>query len=103
MRLNSPPREAVNRYVRGHPIDIDGLHRFLWRRSDHAGRLRLSQRAFADELGIAHETVCRVMSKMTKQGRIKRIKSERNNIGVYAIVDPVHYTEVQKLRALTQP
>lgn len=77
--------------MRGRPIDIDKLHVFLFRKADRLGRLRLSQRAFADELGVAHETICRVMSKMAKQGRIKRIKSEKNNIGVYAVVDPTDW------------
>lgn len=84
--------------MRGHPIDIDGLHAFLFRKADRLGRLRLSQRSFAEELGVAHETVCRVMSKMAKQGRIKRIKSEKNNIGVYAVVDPEQWAEVQVAR-----
>jgi DNA-binding transcriptional regulator PaaX len=60
----------------------------LFRKTDHFGRLRMSQKAFADELGIANETVCRALSKMAKEGRLKRIKSEKNNIGVYHIIDP---------------
>lgn len=90
--------------MRGHPIDIDGLHGFLFRRADRLGRLRLSQRDFAAELGIAHETVCRIMSKMAKQGRIKRIKSEKNNIGVYAVVDPAQWQTVNAERErMTSP
>lgn len=84
--------------MRGRPIDVDALHGFLFRKADHFGRLRLSQRDFASELGVAHETVCRVMSKMAKEGRIKRIKSEKNNIGVYAIVDPQGWNELEEAR-----
>jgi DNA-binding MarR family transcriptional regulator len=84
--------------MRGKPIDLDKLHAFLFRRSDRFGRLRMSQRDFAKELGVAHETICRVMGKMAKQGRLKRIRSEKNNIGVYAIVDPAEWRRVQDLR-----
>lgn len=77
--------------MRGKPIDIDKLHGFLFRRADHFGKLRMSQRDFASELGVAHETVCRVMKKMTDQGRIKRIRSEKNNIGIYVITDPTSW------------
>ncbi len=74
--------------MRGRPIDLDALHSLLFGRADRFGRLRLSQRDFATELGIAHETVCRALSKMAKDGRLRRIKSEKNNIGVYALKDP---------------
>lgn len=84
--------------MRGHPIDVDALHAFLYRRADRLGRLRLSQRDFAAELGVAHETVCRIMSKMAKAGRIRRIKSEKNNIGVYAVVDPTTWAETNRAR-----
>lgn len=90
--LNTNLWMVVNWNVRGHPIDINKMHRFLWRRSDRLGRLRLSQRDFAKELGVAHETVSRIFSRMTEAGMIKRIRSERNNIGIYAIVDPDEFT-----------
>lgn len=80
--------------MRGHPINLDAMHAFLWRRADRLGRLRIQQRAFAEELGIAHETVCRFIKKMSDEGRLKRIKNEKNNIGVYVIVDPDEYDHV---------
>lgn len=84
--------------MRGHPIDVEALHGFLHRRADRLGRLRVSQRDFAAELGVAHETVCRIMAKMAKEGRIRRIKSEKNNIGVYAVVDPAEWREAANRR-----
>lgn len=82
--------------MRGHPLDLDALHALLFGRADHFGRLRLSQRKFAEEVGIAHETVCRAVSKMAKEGRLKRLKSEKNNIGIYHIIDPVKWEADQR-------
>lgn len=84
--------------MRGHPLDVDALHAALFRRADRLGRLRISQRQFAEELGVAHETICRIMAKMAKAGRIRRIKSEKNNIGVYAVVDPTEWREANSRR-----
>lgn len=82
--------------MRGHPIDLDALHMLLFKRADHFGKLRMSQKDFANEVGIAHETVCRALSKMTKEGRMRRIRSEKNNIGVYYIIDPAKWAADQR-------
>lgn len=74
--------------MKGHPIDIDGMHRYLFRKSASNGSMRIHQRDFAKELGVAFETVCRMLKRMTDQGRIKRIGSRSNNVGVYSITDP---------------
>lgn len=81
--------------MRGHPLDLDALHKVLWTKADHFGRMRLSQRDFAKEAGIAHETVCRAFSRMADQGRLTRLKSEKNNIGVYHVIDPELWTSQQ--------
>lgn len=90
--LNTNIGSVVNYYMRGHPIDIHKMHRFLWRRTDHLGRLRISQRDFAKELGVAHETVSRMITKMTDAGMLRKIRAERNNIGIYALKDPDEFS-----------
>lgn len=79
--------------MRGYSIDMDGMHRFLWRRADHTGRLRIQQRQFAEELGIAHETVCRLLKRMADQGRIKKIAAKAHNVGVYSVKNPDEWAQ----------
>ena len=74
--------------MRGQPIDLDEMHRQLFEKADHFGRLRISQKDYAKELGLVHETVCRCLTKMAAQGRLKRIKSGKSNVGTYHIIDP---------------
>lgn len=74
--------------MRGVPLNDDLLHRRFFRKSDHAGRLRIVQKDLAEELQLKPETICRLLKRMEGKGMLKRIRSEKNNIGVYAISDP---------------
>lgn len=71
----------------GHPIDLNALHRYLYRRTDRLGRLRIVQKKLADELGYSRFNVSRVLKRMEAQQRIRKVGDRERN--TYVIVqDP---------------
>lgn len=81
---------------KGHPIDRDKLHAYLFRKTDRYGRLRLVQKNLAEDMGVAHETICRVIKRMCDEKRMKRLDSKKNNVGVYMVLDPEDWEKRQK-------
>lgn len=81
---------------RGKPIDVDKLHTFFYEKADRYGTLQITQRDLASQMGVAYETICRVVKKMSNEGRMKRMKSKKNNVGVYLIQDPGEWAKRRK-------
>lgn len=73
---------------KGQPIDVDALHRYLHRKSDRLGRLKIVQRELAETLGITHFAVNRILGRMEEQGRLGKLASDQKNIWTYVINDP---------------
>lgn len=69
-------------------IDRDGLHRYLWRRSDRLGRLRLVQKELADGLGVTKFTISRIMKEFTDQGRVRSLGRGERSSHTYLVIDP---------------
>lgn len=83
--------------------DEQALHELLWERKDRLGKVRIHQTQLAEELGIAFETVSRVFSRMTKDGRIRKLKAEKTNIGIFFIRDPADFATAEDPRPGESP
>jgi len=81
---------------RGKSIDLDAIHSRLYEETDSQGLIRVAQNKLAAEMELVPETICRALKKMEIQGRLKRISSRKNNIGVYLIVSPNDWKIRQK-------
>lgn len=73
---------------RGQSVDLDLLHKFLWKRTDRLGRIKIVQRDLAEDLGVTHYAINRILSRMTATGRIRRMATGHRNIGTYVVIDP---------------
>lgn len=73
---------------KGQPINVDALHRYLWRKSDRLNRIRVVQRELAAELGITYFAVCRILARMVQQDRLKKMSSDAKNVWTYIVRDP---------------
>lgn len=73
---------------KGHSINIEALHSFLFRKSDRLGRIKLNQRELADEFGITKFTMSRVIARMVDTKRIRRLTNNLNNRGSFVVEDP---------------
>lgn len=82
--------------MRGVPIKRDQIHNYLWNNSDSVGRIRIIQKDLATKLDLAHETVCRNLKTMVTEGRLRKLRSEKNNVGVYVVMDPVAWAAEQE-------
>lgn len=69
-------------------IDRDEIHQMLWDRRDRLNKVMLHQREFAVELGITHYTVSRLVNELVDRGALKKISSEKGNIGTYSVRSP---------------
>lgn len=73
---------------KGTAIDRAALQKQLYERSDRLGRLKIHQRDLAKELGVTYFAVCRVLSKMEAEGRVKVLKAGIDNVKTYVIREP---------------
>lgn len=73
---------------KGHHIDRAKLQVMLRERADRLGRLQIHQRELAKELGVTYFAICRVLSKMEEEGRVKVLKAGKDNVKTYAIREP---------------
>lgn len=78
-------------------IDRDALHRYLWRRANRAGRLRIVVRELADELELGYANLTVVIGEMCKQGRLIRVGGGRNQTKTYRVVDPAEFEAKENL------
>lgn len=73
---------------KGHAIDLDALQRYLYRRTDGKGRIRIHQQQLAEELGITNVSVCRALTRLEEQGRIRTLIRGRHNVQTWIIKEP---------------
>lgn len=73
---------------KGLAIDLDALHRILYRRADRQGRLKLHQGKLAEEIGVTKFTMSRLVSRLVDQKRIRLLTGNKNNRGQFVIEDP---------------
>lgn len=76
---------------RGHPIDRDKMHQFLWERSDRYGVYVLNQKKLAEIMNIAPETMNRVLKKMIDEKRLSKMGAKRHNVSSYLIKNPTDW------------
>jgi Fe2+ or Zn2+ uptake regulation protein len=69
-------------------LDREALHRYLWDRSSHSHRIKIHQGRLAEALNVTRGTVVRVLKEMGEAGRIRKVESLPDNIGIYKIADP---------------
>lgn len=74
--------------ARGYVIDRDGIHRYLWSISNSRNRVQIHQGTLAERYEITQATMSRVMKELAKEGRLKKVASKANNVGVFVITDP---------------
>lgn len=79
---------------KGHPIDDESLHAFLWEKADRLGRVRLSQTDLAAELGITKWTMSRIITRLVEARRMKRRSNNLNNRGLFMVEDPEVWNEL---------
>jgi hypothetical protein len=69
-------------------VDIDGLHRLLWRRSDRRNVVRVHQGDLAAEILVSKYTMSRLFRRLQDEGRIRKHSTAKLNIASYEVVDP---------------
>lgn len=72
----------------GPAIDLDALHRYLYRRTDPFDRLHLNLRELAVELDLSYSNLSVVIKKMAQQGRLRRIGGGKYSQKTYHVTDP---------------
>lgn len=76
---------------KGQAIDMSAVHHLLWDRSDRLGRLRLTQKELATELGVTHFAVSRLFKRMEQDGRMKKLTGHQGNTWTYTIRNPENF------------
>jgi len=76
---------------RGHPIDRDKMHEFMWGKSDRYGVYLLNQKKLAGLMNIAPETMNRVVKKMLEEKRMSKMTAKRHNLSSYIVKDPTQW------------
>ncbi len=76
---------------RGHPIDRDKMHQFMWDKSDRYGVYVLNQKKLAEAMNIAPETMNRVVKKMIAEQRMSKMGAKRHNISSYLVKNPTDW------------
>lgn len=64
------------------------LHEFLWTQRNRLDCVRIHQGELAEMMKISLRTVASMMKEMQQSGRIRKVKAEEGNIGIYSIRDP---------------
>jgi hypothetical protein len=82
--------------VKPRTIDMDALHRLLWRRTDRFGRLKLNVKLLAGELELSYRNLTIVVQKMTAQGRLQHLAGRHHGLKTFVVVDPVLWAESKK-------
>lgn len=75
-----PPRNTA--------VDIDGLHRLLWRRSNRRNVVKVHQGELAEQLMLSKFAMSRLFRRLQDEGRIRKHSTAKLNIASYEIVDP---------------
>lgn len=79
---------------KGHPFDIDVMHKLLWERTDRLGRLRVNQAHLAIELGVTKFTMSRTFATLVADKRVRLITNTRQNSGTFIIEEPGEWKEL---------
>lgn len=79
--------------VKPQKIDRDALHRYLYRRADPFGRLKLNVKKLSSELELAYCNLTLVIADMAETGRIRHIGGSRYATKTYVIVDPAIWAD----------
>lgn len=87
--LNHKPQ----RVGRPQKINIDALHRHLFRKADRMGRLKLPINKLSEELGLGYCHLIGVVKKMADEGRLKRLSGTTYGTKTYVVRDPATWTE----------
>lgn len=69
-------------------LDRDQLHLLFWKMADQRGRTEIHVENLREVLGVRRQYLIQVMQEMTKHGRIRKVASHVNNVGVYEVADP---------------
>lgn len=69
-------------------LDRNALHRYLYERSNRYHRIKIHQQALADALDVTRGTVTRIIAEFRAEGRLRKVESLPDNIGIYEIADP---------------
>lgn len=76
---------------RGHTIDRVQLHCTLYERADRFGKLEIYQKALAEQLQVTQATMSLIIKELVQEGRIKKVASRPQNVGVYVIRPPAAF------------
>lgn len=79
--------------VKPQRIDLDALHRYLFRRADRMGRLKINVKKLAVELELSYCNLTVVIIKMAETDRMRRIGGAINGSKTYVIVDPTTWRD----------
>lgn len=72
-------------------IRQEGLHRYLWSRTDDRGRVELDVDVIAMEYDVSYPIAHRVVKLMRAEGRIKLVAWKRDRRTIYQVADPDIY------------
>lgn len=75
--------------VKPQKIDREALHRYLYRRTDAFGRLKLNVTKLSSDLELSYCNMTVVIAEMTEAGRMRHIGGHRYGTKTYIIADPV--------------
>jgi len=78
----------------GQRIDVDALHRYLWRRADRFGRYQMKLKVLASDLGLGYTHMSVVISRMVDEGRLRVIGGTTYQKKTYVVEDPVLWREL---------
>jgi len=80
--------------MQGRKLDREILHEYLWRRAkdSHQHLTEVYQTEVAHEFRVTNATMSLAMTDLSQEGRIKKIKAKKNNVGIYCIKDPKEFS-----------
>lgn len=69
-------------------LDIDAIHRYVYRHSDRLHRYPMNAVTLADELGVSYYNFTVVVKKMVAAGRLRQISGRKFGAKTYVVEDP---------------
>jgi len=69
-------------------LDIDAVHRYLWKKANRQGKITFLRTAVAKELGVTVFTVSRIMTQMQAENRAFKMMAAYRSGCTFRLVDP---------------
>jgi hypothetical protein len=72
-------------------LQLDALHRYLWRHRGERDRVAVNIRDLANALGVGHTLANAAVIAMRDEGRLRAVAWQKNRKRIYQVADPAQW------------